>query len=231
MAPSSRPWIVSPHGPLEKLEPNLWTVHGMMGNGVVDRRMNIVRRANGSLWFFHAVPLAEPELDEVLAWGKPEALILGHGDHGLDATPFARKLGVKIYGPRAHEAALRQKHELAGTLEALPEDPHVRFLEMRGTKKGDAAGLVTSGDRVSVMFSDCYQDHTHTKGVARLFGFRGGPKVVPLFRFLFTKDAKALRAHLEELAATPGLARILPTHGPMRTEDPAGTLRAVAARL
>ena len=55
--------------------------------------------------------------------------------------------------------------------------------------------------------------------------------MVPLFRFLFTNDAKALRAHLEELAATPGLTRILPTHGPMRTEDPAGTLRAVAARL
>lgn len=102
-----RSWTVSPHDALEKLEPNLWTVHGMMANGVIDRRMTVIRRANGTLWFYHAVPLREPELQEVLAWGRPEALIVGHAEHGSDAVPFAERLGVKIYGPRSHEAALK----------------------------------------------------------------------------------------------------------------------------
>jgi hypothetical protein len=203
----------------------------MMANGVIDRRMTVIRRANGTLWFYHAVPLREPELQEVLAWGRPEALIVGHAEHGSDAVPFAERLGLKIYGPKSNEVALKKKFPLAGTLEALPADPDVRFFELEGTKKGDASGWVKSGAKVSLLFSDAYQDHRDTKGAARFFGFSGGPKVVPLFRFAFTRDAKALKGHFERLAETPDLARILPTHGRVLAEDPAGTLRAVAASL
>jgi hypothetical protein len=45
------------------------------------------------------------------------------------------------------------------------------------------------------------------------------------------RDRAALRAQLERLAAIPGLARIVPTHGAVVDRDPAGTLRRIAAGL
>ena len=46
----SRAWIVQPHGPIEKLEDNLWTVRGKVpGVPGFTRRMSIVRRDDGSL--------------------------------------------------------------------------------------------------------------------------------------------------------------------------------------
>ena len=44
-------------------------------------------------------------------------------------------------------------------------------------------------------------------------------------------DRAALKAHLESIAARPGLYRIVPSHGPVREVDAVGVLRSVAAQL
>ena len=57
--------------------------------------------------------------------------------------------------------------------------------------------------------------------------------VVSLFSGLFflVKDKDALKSHLLRLADTPNLARVVPGHGSIIEDDPAGVLRAVAGTL
>jgi hypothetical protein len=232
MPKSERPWIVSPHGPIVKHEANLWTVQGRVPGGPITRRMSIVRRGDGTLIFYHPVPLEPSALAEVLAWGKPAALVVAHAAHGIDATPFARKLGVRIFGPRADEARLRARFDLAGFLEDLPKDPDVSFEPVAGSKFGEPVEAVRSGGRVSLVFSDAIQAHGDAQSLLfRLLGFSGGPRVVPVFRLLFTRDRDALKAHLARLAELPGLTRLIPCHGYVEEQDAAGALRRAAAAL
>jgi hypothetical protein len=63
-----RPWTVTAHGPIVKLEPNLWVVEGTVPvPGGIRRRMAVVRRQDGTLLFFHAMPLEETAMAELLA--------------------------------------------------------------------------------------------------------------------------------------------------------------------
>jgi len=232
MSKPERPWIVSPHGPLVKHEANLWTVDGMVPGAPIPRRMAIVRRRDGTLVFYHPIPLADAALAEVLAWGKPAELVVAHASHGVDTLPFARKLGVKVYGPRTDAVRMRARFEMAGTLEDLPADPEVIFQEVSGTKVGEPVEIVRSGDRTSLVFCDAFQNHGEDGPLfTRLLGFRGGPRVVPLFRLLFTRDKAALKVDLLELADLPGLTRLIPCHGAIVDRDAPAVLRRVALAL
>jgi len=112
MAKAPRPWIVTPHTPIQKLEDNIWTVDSNVPGTPMRRRMTILKRTDGTLVFFQAVPVDDATLEQIRAWGKSAYLIVPHDQHGMDATPFAEKLGVKIYGPKANEEKLRQKFNL-----------------------------------------------------------------------------------------------------------------------
>lgn len=232
MSRTPRRWTVLPHGPIQKLEDNLWVVEGQVPTpGGIKRRMAVVRRGDGTLLFFHAMPLEDAAMAELAAWGRPTTLVLGHDLHAIDAEPFAKRLDLTIYGPGPNLDKLRARGlEIAGSLADLPLDPTVRFEESEGTKTGEAVGIVTSGERVSLLFADCCQN-SPPEGMMlplRVLGFAGGPKVVPLFRLLFIRDRAQLRAHLERLAALPGLARLVPFHGAVVDVDPAAALRKAA---
>jgi hypothetical protein len=226
-----RPWIVTPHQPIEKHDDNLWSVQSMVPNVPISRRMVIVKRTDGTLLFFHAVPLEPPAMEEVLAWGKPGALVIGHDNHGVDADAFSKRLGIKLYGPTKQARRLRARWEGCGTLDELPADPSISFEKLEGTKSGEPVAIVRSGSRVSLLFCDAYQDSKSLPFLLRLMGFGNGPKVVPLFKYAFTFDRPALREHFRRLAHIPGLTRIVPCHGPVLSEDPKGTLERVAAAI
>jgi hypothetical protein len=230
MPKAPRPWIVTPHDPIEKLDDNLWTVQSLVPGVPIHRRMSIVKRSDGKLVFYNAVPLEEAALAEVTAWGKPAFLVIPHNQHGIDAHAFQEKLGLEMYGPKADETKMRARWRMAGTLEAMPSDPDVSFESLDGVKHGEPVGIVRSGSRVSLLFSDAVQDHVTLPLLMRIIGFAGGPKVVPIFKMLFTRDKAALKSHLERLAALPGLERIVPCHGKITNRDAAATLEQVAAR-
>src|SRR5258708_1823109 len=109
MAKPPRRWIVTRHGPLEKLEDNLWAVEGDVPGVPFRRRMSIVRRTDGTLLFFNAMPLEEAVLAEVKAWGRPAVLVVPHDQHMIDARAFAEKLGLSIYGPKECETKVRAR--------------------------------------------------------------------------------------------------------------------------
>lgn len=230
-----RPWTVLPHSTLQKLEDNLWTVENNVPGTSIGRRMCIIKRTDGSLLFFHAIPLDEATLSEVKAWGTPKYLVLGHDQHTIDAHAFADKLGVKVYGPKKSEAGLHKKVSLAGTLEDIPVDPTLDILSVPGTKHGETAIIVRSaaGERVSILISDVIQNNPADKIAFpfRLLGFAGGPKVVPVFRALFLKDKAAVKELFLKWATIPNLKRMVVFHGTVVENDAAGALRTIAATL
>src|SRR5579862_2773607 len=151
----ARPWVVTKHGPIEKLDDNLWAVEGGVPGAPFQRRMTIVKRSDGTLLFYNAMPLDERALEEVKAWGKPSFLVVPHDQHMIDARPFAEKLEVEVYAPKACAEKARAKAPLAGTLDDLPPDPALAIEPVAGVSNGEAAIVVTSGGgRKSVLVSD-----------------------------------------------------------------------------
>jgi hypothetical protein len=230
-----RPWTVTPHDSIEKLDDNLWAVRGKIPGVPMHRRMCIVKRSDGRLLFFHALPLEEQTLAEVTAWGQPAFLVVGHDLHAADADAFSKRLGLKIFGPKQKDAGLRERVDLAGHLEDVPADPAVKIESVAGTKSGEAVMHVSSGggQRLSLLFCDALQNNApeRTNLMVRLAGFAGGLKVPPVFKLLFVSDRKALRAHLEGLAALPGLSRLVPCHGDVLSTGVPEALRTAASRL
>ena len=98
---ATRPWIVTPHDPIEELDGNLWSVESDVPGFPVGcgmrRRMCIIKLQDGRLAFYNALPLDEAALAKVRAWGTPSVLIAPIYFHTLDARPFAEELGLQTY--------------------------------------------------------------------------------------------------------------------------------------
>ena len=231
-----RPWIVTRHDPIKKLEDNLWAVEGDVPGLGVKRWMFIIKLSDGSLMFVGAaVPLEDAALAEVTAWGRPSLLIVAHDQHMIDAHAFAEKLGLKVYGPKECEVKMRARAEIAGTLDAVSRDASVQIEPVAGTKMGEPAIIVKSagGTRVSILFADVIQNTPKESlgAFLKLLGFGGGPKIVPVFKMMFLKDKKALAGQLSRWAEIPGLVRLAPCHGDAVTTDAAAALRGLASDL
>jgi len=237
MAKPPRPWTVVRHRPLERIEENLHAVEGdVPGIPGFHRRMTIARRSGGGLLFFNAVPVDDATLDRIRAFGKPEILIVPHHLHSLDAHAFREKLGLQVYAPARGRALVAERVPVDGTFEELPEDPTLKVLTVAGFKTGEGLLVVRSGEHTSLVVADVVTnvpDGPGLKGfIARTIGFTADRPILPsLVRLRVLRDRPALRAQLEELSRTPGLARIVPTHGDVVERDPAGALRAIAATI
>jgi hypothetical protein len=232
--PTPRPWTVTPHDPIEKIDDNLWALSSPVPGMKIHRRMCIVRRDDGRLLFYNAVPMDERTLDEIKAWGNPSFLVLTHDQHMIDGDAFRQKLGVSVYCPKATSAKVRLRTTVTGEMEDLPGDPAIGWDAARSTKLDEPVMIVKSGGgaRASIVTSDVFQNNqaVQTAFMFRLMGFLG-PKTPPMFKMLFLKDKAGLRTEMERWAATPNLARIIPSHGTVITDDPAGALRRAAAGL
>ena len=234
-----RPWIVTRHDPIEKLDVNLWAVHGDVPGfptaAGFDRRMQIVKLSDGSLVFHNAVPLDEAALAEVRAWGRPSILIVPHHLHAIDAHAFQEKLGLRVFTARPVVEKVRPIVEVDGTLEELPDDPVLRREPLQGTKFGETAFVVQSGSRASLILCDAIMNSRPGKGlfsvVMRLLGFAGAePRVALGYRLRAVSDKAALKRDLLRLAETPNLVRLVPSHGEIVSQDAAGALRRAAER-
>lgn len=232
-----RPWIVAPHGPLERLDQNLHSIEGdVPGIPGLRRRMTIVRRSDGGLLFFNAVPVDEAALAQLRALGRPALLIVPQQLHMLDAHAFRERLGVRVFAPAAGRARISARVAVDGTFEELPADPAVSVVTVAGFKTGEGMAVVRSEGRVSLVVADVVLNVPNGPGprglLFRLLGFTGDrPKLPAPVRLRVLRQPAALRAQLEELAGTPGLTRIVPSHGAVIDRDPAGVLREIAASL
>jgi hypothetical protein len=232
-----RPWIVSRNDAIEELEENLWAVNGDVpdfprGTGM-PRRMSIVRLGDGRLVFHNAVPIDDDTLARVCAFGRPSILIVPNQFHAIDAPAFREKLGVSVF---TSSTVLERVHEAipsARPLEELPLDPALTHLTLAGTRFGEPAFVVQSGARASLLFCDAFQNSRPGTGfngfMFKILGFTGdGPRTPPFYKLRALTDGAALKRDLLRLAETPGLVRLVPSHGLIVQENPADVLRKTA---
>lgn len=236
----ARPWKVLPHEPIEKLEPNLWAVHGSirMPLGIdLGRRMCIARLGDGRLLFMNAVPLREEAMREVEAFGKPAFLLVPNGYHRLDIAAFKQRYPeLRVLAGEGSRKRVEEMVRVDGSWNDAPRDRDVTVEHLGGTKVDEAVVSVRSDGRTSLcFFGDALMNLPHKPGpgglVFRLIGATGGPRVTPMARFFAVGDRSLLREHMLRLAARPGLARLIPCHGQIVSQDAPGVLRAVAERL
>ncbi len=234
MASTPRPWIVTRHDPIQKLEDNLWAVSGDVPGLPVKRRMCIVKLGSGELVFFNAVPLEDAVLEEVKAWGRPKALIVPHHAHLIDAHPFSERLELEVYGPRECEAKISSRVKLAGGLDQAPRDPSLAIEALPGVKLGEPVLKVKSGNRTSLLFGDTIQN-TPKASLGLMFRMMGfgsdAPRVVPVFKMMFVSDKPSLGKKLSALADEPGLTHMVPSHGSIVSTDAASALRTAVTGI
>jgi hypothetical protein len=234
-----RPWIVTRHDPIVKLDVNLWAVNGDVPGypttARFERRMQIVKLSDGTLLFHNAIPLDDASLAEVRAWGRPAILIVPHHLHAMDAHAFRERLSLRVFSARPVVDKVRALVDVDGTLEELPPDPTIRREMLGGTKFGEAAYVVHSGPRASLILCDAIMNSRPGRGLSsivfRLLGFAGAePRVALGYKLRAVSDKSALKRDLFRLAETPNLVRLVPSHGEIVTQDPSGALRRAAER-
>jgi hypothetical protein len=239
MAKPPRPWIAFPHGPVEQIDENLWGVNGEVpdfpAHTGMQRRMCIVRLADGRLLFHNAVPLDDAALAKVLAFGKPSILIAPVHLHAIDAPAFAEKLSLSMFTSRVSVDRLRAAMPGVRPLEELPPDPALRWETLEGTRFAEPVVVVQSRARASLLFCDAFQNSRPGSGFGgfmfKLMGFTGdGPRTPPFYKLRAATDRAALKRHLQRLAETPNLARLVPSHGLIVSQDPGRVLRDTVAR-
>jgi hypothetical protein len=231
-----RPWIVVDHEPILRCEPNLWLADAALPGTGLRRRMSVVRAGDGRLVFHNAVPLREQDMRELEDWGTPAFLVVPNRFHRLDLHAWkARYPALRVLAPAQAAPAVGKVVPVDGDLSALPRDPALTVHPVAGWKLGEAVLEVRSGDRASLVVGDLLMNNPPVPGahglVLRLMGSTGGPKVTPLARLLGVGDARAVARSLRQLAALPGLRRLVPSHGTIVESGVGDALRRAADAL
>lgn len=230
-----RPWTVQPYQPIQTVEENLRTVDGeiRIPGGIFLRKMTLVRFPDGQIAIHSAIPLDEADMHEIERWGEPAFCIIPNQRHRLDVPAFKQRYPkLKILCPMAVRRQAERVVKVDGGYELLPRELGWRTLALRGD---EAAFIIHSGDRSTLLFGDALFNLAHLPGafglVLRLIGSTGGPRVSPLTKLVAVANRRVLAAQFRELAALPDLVRLIPGHGRNINEQAASVLRDVAARI
>ncbi len=237
MASAEGTWTAHPHGPIEKIGSRIWRVQGDVPGMPLKRVMTIARLSDGRLVIHSAIALDEAAMREIDAWGEVAFVLVPNGFHRLDAAAFARRYpSAKVLCPRGSRAKVAAVVPSVGDYSELPSDAGVSLALIDGV--GDQEGVMTVRDEsgVSLVVTDTVFNMPHLHGAQGLVlkhvtQSSGGPRVTRIARMFLVKDKKAFAAHLERMAQTEGLARVIVGHHEMITDAPADTLRRVAATL
>ena len=224
-------WTVLPHRPIEKLEPNLWRVEGDLPGGNGTRVMTLVKLQSGGVLIHNAIALEEAQMKEIEAFGKPEILIVPNGFHRLDAKVFKQRYpNLRVLAPAGARKKVAQVVPVDGTYDDYKDD-QVQLFHLDGAKQHEGVVQVKSPAGTTLVFNDVINNLPKLGGV---MGFMlaptGRPAVPRIFRWFFVKDKPKFTAAIEQLAATPGLKRVIVSHGRV-LENPAEELRNALTTL
>jgi hypothetical protein len=235
--PQLSSWHVLPHGPIEKLAPNLWRVEGTLKGMPLKRVMTIAKRTDGSLVVHNAVAMREEQMRELEAFGEVRHVIVPSGYHRLDAAAFqARYPNAKFYAPPGALKRVQQRVPGAQAYAAYPSDEATSLEVLAGLAETEGALFVRSSDGVTLVLNDAMFNMPHLHGLQGLIlkyltQSSGGPRVSRIARLALIKDKAAFRAELLRLSALPGLVRIIVAHHETVDRDAPRVLREVAATV
>jgi len=229
-------WEVLPHGPIERLADNLYTVVGRLKItrpfGETQRRMTIARLEGNRLAIFSAIALAEPAMRELEALGDPTFLIVPSGIHRIDAGPWKERYpDLVVIAPAGAQLRIGEVVTIDTTRVQLG-DPRVLLDYIPGTEQRELAMTVETETGKTLVINDLIFNLPHMGGIAelglRVLGFGPGHPTIPkLVKRKLVEDDGAMRAQLREWADA-GFERILVAHG-APIENPRRTLLELAA--
>lgn len=226
-------WTVLDNEPIEKLSENLWTVSGLMQNGSTQRRMAVVRLADGRLLIHNAIALDPEGMAELDEWGKPAYIVVPNGFHRQDAKIWKERYPLaKVLCPAGARAKVQSVVNVEGDYDEALGDDAVQMFHWQGTKRREGAILVRSGNERTLITNDAVLNVPATSGVMGFMLAPSGTLSVPrVSRWMIVADNKLFRSHLEQLAGDASLTRIVVGHGATITDGAAAQLRQAAARL
>jgi len=227
-------WKVLPHGEIEKLAENLYTVVGKlrMPFGETPRRMTMVRLTGGRLAIYSAIALDARRMAQLEALGRPAFLIVPSSLHRLDAHPWRdRYPDLTVYAPEGACVKISEVVAVDDTQFDLG-DPSVRVEHVPGTKRRELSMLVDTPTGKTLVVNDLIFNLPEMKGIAglglRVLGFGPGHPTMP--RAVVRKlvdDSEQVNAQLRAWASMD-LERVLVSHG-APIEHPRETLLQLAA--
>ena len=229
-------WKVLPHGPIEVLSERLRVVEGSLPGMPLKRVMSAVKLDDGTLVIHSAIALDPSTQRELEAWGTPRILLVPCAWHRLDAPAYkTRHPSIAVYCPDGARDKVAAVVPVDGAYDALPPTPPLFVRELDGVARREGYLELTDDAGVTLIFNDAVFNQPHLPGsfgfVYKLIGSSGGPRVPRLVRLAMVRDKRALRAHLERLADTPRLGRVIMSHGARVEREPGAFLRQVAATL
>jgi hypothetical protein len=226
-------WTVLPHRPLEKLTDNLWTVEGTMPDGKTTRVMSLARLRDGRVVVHNGIALEEPLMKEIEAWGTPSFIAVPNGFHRQDARIYKQRYpNAKVLAPRGSAKKVGAVVAVDGTYDDAPKDEDVRMAHLDGCKEVEGMMEVRSKDGATLIFNDVLCNMPQMGGVIGFMLAPTGTASVPrVMRWLAVKQKGAFKGHLERLASTPDLKRIIVAHGSIIGAAPGQTLKTAAAAV
>ncbi|MCW5802762.1 MAG: hypothetical protein KIT31_10275 [Deltaproteobacteria bacterium] len=237
MAKVHTTWRVLPHGPIEKLSERLWRIEGSLEGMEMKRVMSVAKRRDGGLVVHNAICVDDATLAELRAWGEVRAILVPNGFHRLDAVPFHERFpAAQVACPAGTRKKVEQVVRVDATYDELPPDEAVEIVNLDGTKAREGVVIVRDGGGTSLVFNDLIFNMPHLGGflgfvLRRVTGSTGGPKLTRVSRLFLVADKRAVRAHLERLAALPDLRRIVVSHHLTIDRDAPRVLAEIAATL
>jgi len=237
MAKVNDDWRVLRHGPIEKLDNNIWCVTGSLPGMSLKRVMTLVRLDDSRLVIHSAVALDEGAMAEIEAWGRPAILLVPNAYHRFDAPAYlARYPDLEVYCPRGSRKKVEEVVRVHGSYDDFPENPTIALDHLDGVRNVEGVMRVRSSSGSTLVFNDAVFNMPHGRGVPGFIfryitGSTGEPRVTRLFRMMAVKDKAAFRDNLQRLAGTPELKRIIVSHHEPITDRPAEILHQIAAAL
>ncbi len=225
-------WTVLPHDPIEKLTDNLWRVSGTMNDGKSQRQMVMARLSDGRVLIHNAIALNDEEMKQLEAWGTPSLLFVPNAYHRQDAAIWKQRYPkMTVIAPAAARKRVADVVPVDGVTEEAPADSQVSLRPIRGVP-GEGVLMVRTNGEASLIFCDAILNYPRKTG---LLGFALAPtgqvSVPRVVRWIGMKDRRAFADHVEELAGTAGLRRLLFGHGLPVVDDAPGRLRQVVSQL
>lgn len=237
MAAANDSWKVLPHHAPEKLDENLWRVEGQLENMPLKRVMTVARTEDGRLVIHNAIAMGEAGMAELESWGVPSYLVVPNGYHRLDAPAYKKRYpNLRVVCPRGARKKVERVVPVDMDYAEFPSTPAVTLAHLDGCGDSEGVMIVRSPGSASLVLNDVLFNMPHLPGFIG-FVFKhvtqssGGPRISRVSRMFVIKDKARVRAELEKLADTPDLRRIVVSHHLVIHEQPAATLRQVAATL
>lgn len=223
-------WTVLPHDPIEKVTDNVWRVSGKLGD--VQRQMVLARRKDGNVVVYNAIALEDGAMKDLEKWGAPSILAVPNGFHRQDAAIWKKRYSaMTVVAPPAGKKKVEAVVPVDATTTDAPADEDVKLFTIDGCP-GEVCMEIRSGGDVTLVFSDALMNQPKMGGVIGFMLAPTGTVATPrIMRWFAIKDKRAFVAHLERLASTPGLKRILFGHGKPITDDPGGAIRKAVTQL